>query len=231
ILSIAFEFAEYSLQHQLANFAECWWDHWILDVLVCNWLGTYLGIKACQYLEVKPYEWRGLRQTRGLRSKARRVLSQFSPHNWTSFKWEGTTLFLHYLIVVLLLAVFLAAERNPFYLKSLLWMEPDHPIVILRLAGVFLCALPAVRELYQYINNPRKTKRMGQHVWLLLATILTELLVITKWSKGQFTELLPLYVRWAWMIGGILLVLYPAIRFGVPSVRKYVRKKQKRKGK
>ncbi|KAG1798059.1 phosphatidyl serine synthase-domain-containing protein [Suillus plorans] len=232
ILSIAFEFAEYSLQHQLANFAECWWDHWILDVLVCNWLGTYLGMKTCQYLEVKPYEWRGLRQTRGLRSKARRVLSQFSPHDWTAFKWEGTASFLHYLIVVLLLAVFLAAELNPFYLKSLLWMEPDHPIVILRLAGVFLCALPAVRELYQYINNPRKAKRMGQHVWLLLATILTELLVITKWGKDRFREPLPLYVRWAWMIGGILLVLYPAIRFGVPSVRKYVGKqKQKRKGK
>lgn len=34
-------------------------------------------------------------------------------------------------------------------------MEPDHPIIILRLAFVFLCALPAVRELYQYINDPR----------------------------------------------------------------------------
>jgi len=39
--------------------------------------------------------------------------------------------------------------------QSLLWMEPDHPIIILRLAFVFLCALPAVRELYQYINDPR----------------------------------------------------------------------------
>jgi phosphatidylserine synthase 2 len=82
ILSIAFELAEYSLQHQLPNFAEvcffsyppvmtqlssgfqCWWDHvrtfhispltslsenalftsqWVLDVLICNWLGTYAG--------------------------------------------------------------------------------------------------------------------------------------------------------------------------------------------
>ncbi|KAF8840786.1 hypothetical protein BDN67DRAFT_951037 [Paxillus ammoniavirescens] len=76
-----------------------------------------IGIKTCQYLEVKPYEWRGLRQTRGLRSKARRVLSQFSPHDWTAFKWEGTTSFRHYVTVVLLLAVFLAAELNPFYLK------------------------------------------------------------------------------------------------------------------
>ena len=34
-------------------------------------------------------------------------------------------------------------------------MEPEHPFVITRVAGVFLCALPAVRELYQYIGNPR----------------------------------------------------------------------------
>jgi hypothetical protein len=106
ILSIAFELAEYSLQHQLANFAEvCFsvWSfdrlfiichisvggimyvilpiahiichnssQWILDVLICNWIGTYLGMfpqfhkyshvsithysigmKVCQYFEVK----------------------------------------------------------------------------------------------------------------------------------------------------------------------------------
>jgi phosphatidylserine synthase 2 len=27
ILSVLFEIMEYSLQHQLPNFAECWWDH------------------------------------------------------------------------------------------------------------------------------------------------------------------------------------------------------------
>lgn len=119
ILSIAFELAEYSLQHQLPNFEECWWDHWVLDVLVCNWLGTYLGMKTCQYFEVKHYEWRGIRQTRGLRSKAKRAMQQFSPHDFTDFKWASTTDFLHYITVVLLLAVFLVAELNPFYLKVL----------------------------------------------------------------------------------------------------------------
>ncbi|KAF8956530.1 phosphatidylserine synthase 2 [Flammula alnicola] len=235
---IAFELAEYSLQHQLPNFAECWWDHWILDVMVCNWLGTYLarhfnipnflGMKVCQYFEVKPYEWRGFRQTRGIRSKAKRVLSQFSPHDFTAFKWGTATDFLHFSTVVLLLAVFLAAELNPFYLKSLLWMEPDHPIIILRLAFVFLCALPAVRELYQYINDPRRAVRMGQHVWLLLATVITELLVITKWSKGQFPAPLPSKVKWGWAIGAILLVLYPTFQFGIPSARRYIQKHQKK---
>ncbi|KAJ7606564.1 phosphatidyl serine synthase-domain-containing protein [Mycena polygramma] len=228
ILSIAFELAEYSLQHQLPNFAECWWDHWILDVLLCNWIGTYLGMKTCQYFEVKPYEWRGLRATRGLRGKARRVLGQLGPHDFTKFKWGTASSFTHYFSVVLLLAVFLAAELNPFYLKSLLWMEPDHPFVIMRLAFIFLCALPAVRELFQYINDPRRAVRMGQHCWLLFATVVTEDLVIVKWSKGQFPAPLPRAVKWGWGVGLALVVGYPVVQFGIPAARRYARRQKKR---
>jgi hypothetical protein len=50
---------------------------------------------------------------------------------------------------------------------------------------------------------------MGQHVWLLLATIGTELLAIVKWSKGQFPAPFPTPVRYAWLVGAALLVLYP----------------------
>lgn len=32
ILSVMFEVMEYSLAHQLNNFAECWWDHVSLKV-------------------------------------------------------------------------------------------------------------------------------------------------------------------------------------------------------
>jgi len=46
------------------------------------------------------------------------VIKQFSPHDFTAFKWEGAKDFLHYFTTVLLLAVFLAAELNPFYLKA-----------------------------------------------------------------------------------------------------------------
>ncbi|KAH7089387.1 PSS-domain-containing protein [Auriculariales sp. MPI-PUGE-AT-0066] len=209
ILSIAFEFAEYSLQHQLPNFAE-----WILDVLICNWLGTWLGMKTCEYLEVKPFVWRG-RVAKGVRARTRRVLKQFSPHDFTAFN------------------VFLAAELNPFYLKSLLWMEPDHPYIILRLVGVFLCGLPAVRELYLYVNHPQKVVRMGQHVWLLLATICTELLVIFKWfheemDRGLYQEPFPTTVKWSFGLGLAAIVIYPAIKFGIPETRRYLRRNQRK---
>lgn len=55
----------------------------------------------------------------------------------------------------------------------------------------------------------RKTVRMGQHVWLMLATIGTELLAIIKWSKGQYPTPLPTHVWFAWLVGAAMLVLYP----------------------
>jgi hypothetical protein len=55
----------------------------------------------------------------------------------------------------------------------------------------------------------RKAVRMGQHTWLMLATIGTELLVIIKWSKGRFPTPLPTYVWFAWLVGAAMLVLYP----------------------
>ncbi|KAJ7643663.1 phosphatidyl serine synthase-domain-containing protein [Roridomyces roridus] len=254
ILSIMFELAEYSLQHQLPNFNECWWDHWVLDVLLCNWLGTYLGMKTCQYLEVKPYAWRGTlvptssssssvipdpkkpRRTARLRSKAARALRRLGPHDFTRFTWGTASSFSHYLSVVLLLAVFLAAELSPFYLKSLLWLEPAHPIVVLRLAGVFLCALPAVRELFQYVNDPRRAVRMGQHVWLLLATVITEILLIFKWSSSSegggwmsmYPEPFPRAVKWGWGVGCVGLVVYPIVKFGMPELRRWAGRRDRK---
>lgn len=272
ILSIAFEFAEYSLQHQLANFAECWWDHWILDVLLCNWFGLFVGMKTCEYLQVKHFSWRKIRpfsfaHTRrfsfrhkqsvsiedeeltpkpaeqtpappasssktkrpgAIRRNTKKVLKQFSPHDFTSFEWGGTTSFTAYFTVVLLLSVFLAAELNPFYLKFLLWMEPSHPFVIARLVGVFLCGLPAVRELYQYMNDSRRAVRMGQHTWLLLATIITELLVIVKWSKGMFPEPMPKNIKIFLSTIATLLIVYPTVKFGVPASRRYLLRGQRK---
>lgn len=36
------------LQHMLPNFNECWWDSWVLDVLVCNSLGGCLTHNALE---------------------------------------------------------------------------------------------------------------------------------------------------------------------------------------
>ena len=39
-LSISWELVELSTYYYIPNFAECWWDQWGLDVLICNGIGV-----------------------------------------------------------------------------------------------------------------------------------------------------------------------------------------------
>jgi phosphatidylserine synthase 2 len=46
VLSIGFELMELTFQHMLPNFNECWWDSWVLDVAVCNFVGEEAAMLA-----------------------------------------------------------------------------------------------------------------------------------------------------------------------------------------
>ena len=61
--SIAFELMELTFQHWLKNFNECWWDSWVLDVALCNFLGIYVGMKTVSYFEGRTYDWTGTTPT------------------------------------------------------------------------------------------------------------------------------------------------------------------------
>jgi hypothetical protein len=43
-LLLVWEVMEYSFQHLLPNFAECWWDHWILGTYHQQYASFYYGI-------------------------------------------------------------------------------------------------------------------------------------------------------------------------------------------
>ena len=224
ILSILFELMEYSLEHQLPNFAECWWDHWILDVLLTNWLGMYLGMKTCQYLEMKQYSWRGLRQIPTASGKLKRTVQQFTPHSWTKFEWGPTKSLKNFLAVVLMLALALQCELNAFYLKTLLWIPIHHPFNLSRLILYFLFSVPAVREAFQYVSDPR-CKRLGTHAWMTSACVILELLICLKFGRGEFPKPAPFHVILFWSCFVALLVGYALIRFTLPGVRAWLKNK------
>jgi len=135
VLSVTFEILEYSLEHQLPNFGECWWDHWILDAIICNGLGIWLGIKTLEFLESKTYDWRDLWSIPGSRGKVVRVLSQFTPYSWTKFDWGYTEDVNRWFAVIGICASIMIYDLNTFYLKAVLWIPPPHP------ANVYRCML------------------------------------------------------------------------------------------
>ena len=112
---------------------------------------------------------------------------------------------------------FLVCEVDAFYLKYLLWIPPPHWINIARLCYYFFAGIPAVREFYQYVADP-ECKRVGAQTWLIAASILTELLLVFKFGRGEFPNPAPknVVMFWAFLLVG--LVVYPIWRFWWPSL-------------
>ncbi|CAG8499237.1 5685_t:CDS:2 [Paraglomus brasilianum] len=219
VLSVMFEIMEYSLQHQLPNFAECWWDHWILDVILCNWLGLYLGMKTCEYFEMKHYSWRGIKEIPTIRGMVKRTVWQFTPHSWTKFEWGTTKNFKNYMAVIGLLFLYLQGELNAFYLKYLLWIPSTHPLNSYRATLLCFCCFPATREAYQYLTD-KNCKRFGPQAWLIIATIMTESVICLKFAQGEFPNPAPTSVKIFWFLFISALVGYAIWQFGLPELNK-----------
>ncbi|KAG2462026.1 PTSS2 synthase, partial [Polypterus senegalus] len=140
IISVMFEFLEYSLEHQLPNFSECWWDH------------------------------------------------------------------------------FLLAELNTFYLKFVLWMPPEHYLVLLRLVFFVNVGGVAMKEIYDFMDDPKFHKKLGQQAWLVAAITATEFLIVVKYDPHTITLPLPFYITQCWILGIILILTWTIWRFFIRDI-------------
>nr|XP_033717471.1 phosphatidylserine synthase 2 isoform X1 [Tursiops truncatus] len=237
IVSVMFEFLEYSLEHQLPNFSECWWDHWIMDVLVCNGLGIYCGMKTLEWLSLKTYKWQGLWNIPTYKGKMKRIVFQFTPYSWVRFEWKPASSLRRWLAVcgiilvvrpvascmplpspprapsTLLCPQFLLAELNTFYLKFVLWMPPEHYLVLLRLVFFVNVGGVAMREIYDFMDDPKLHKKLGQQAWLVAAITVTELLIVVKYDPHTLTLSLPFYIAQCWTLGSVLALTWTVWRF------------------
>ncbi|XP_047630783.1 phosphatidylserine synthase 2 isoform X2 [Phacochoerus africanus] len=213
IVSVMFEFLEYSLEHQLPNFSECWWDHWIMDVLVCNGLGIYCGMKTLEWLSLKTYKWQGLWNIPTYKGKMKRIAFQFTPYSWVRFEWKPASSLRRWLAVCGIILVFLLAELNTFYLKFVLWMPPEHYLVLLRLVFFVNVGGVAMREIYDFMDDPKPHKKLGQQAWLVAAITATELLIVVKYDPHTLTLSLPFYISQCWTLGSVLALTWTVWRF------------------
>ena len=62
------------------------------------------------------------------------------------------------------------------------------------------------------VRSYRKVVRMGQHAWLMCATVITELLIIFKFGRGQFDQPFPIPVKVFASTGAVLLISYPILK-------------------
>ena len=198
--SISFELMELTFQHWLKNFNECWWDSWVLDVALCNFVGISLGMMTVRFFEGRTYDWMGTKNATGLTKKMRQGLQLFTPATWDSYIWNPTSSPLRFLQCAFVVILCLVFELNAFFLKYVLWIPPPHLLNHIRLALWFGIANIATREYYVFITSKEgmHLTKMGANAWLAIAGALIEIIVVLKHGRGMFEVPWPRHVLWFW---------------------------------
>jgi len=154
---------EIALQHHLPNFVECWWDHLIVDILLCNAIGILLGMILIRWLGLKEYAWIDWDYKQGIRLPS------------------ALRLFAGIIFPALL------CDLNIFYLKYLLWVPSSHYVCLIRLAIIWLLGCGAVRERYDYYVD-YTISRLGPFNRIMSALLFLEFCLVVKFSQGEFQK-------------------------------------------
>jgi phosphatidylserine synthase 2 len=216
--SILFEFCELTFAHILPNFAECWWDQIILDILLCNGIGIWLGHVVMNYLQMKPYNWTGMKHDQDNPPEGfglLRAFRQLTPRELTPYNWEVFSSARRFFSVLSVFFLAASIELNCFFLKAVFWHPPSHPLVIGRLFMMWLFSLPGLREIYQYISDPN-CKRLGTMAWLTVAIIFVENCVWFKFSGDMMAHAkpTPAIVIYSWSAVVIVVLGGALVYFG-----------------
>lgn len=185
-ISMMWEITEVAFAHLLPNFVECWWDALILDVLVCNGLGIWCGLRICQMLEMREYKWVSIRDIQSTTGKIKRAVLQFTPESWTSVRWlDPKCSYMRVFALSQLVLFWQMSELNTFFLKHIFEMPASHPFVTARLILVGVIVAPSVRQYYSYITDTT-CKRVGTQCWVYGCLMVTESLLCIKHGQELF---------------------------------------------
>ncbi|XP_017844012.2 phosphatidylserine synthase 1 isoform X2 [Drosophila busckii] len=185
-ISVMWEITEITFAHLLPNFIECWWDALILDVIICNGLGIWVGLKICQILEMREYKWASIKDISTTTGKIKRAMLQFTPESWSAIRWlDPKSTAMRFAAVIQLVIFWQVTELNTFFLKHIFEMPPDHFIVIGRLVFIGLFVAPSVRQYYVYVTDTR-CKRVGTQCWVYGAIMVSEAILCIKNGKELF---------------------------------------------
>ena len=125
-------------------------------------------------------------------------LDKLRPTVFEQYEWAGLANLQRLYGVTAFVIFVLLIDCNNFFLKFVLWVPPDHDLLIVRVSMWGLCSLATAKEWFEYISN-EYCHRLGPFAWLTMYTCGVETLTVIKCSQGQFTEPFPWYVKIMWV--------------------------------
>uniref|UniRef100_A0A672PA00 Phosphatidylserine synthase n=1 Tax=Sinocyclocheilus grahami TaxID=75366 RepID=A0A672PA00_SINGR len=144
--TLSFFLIQLFFMHLLPNFAECWWDQVILDILLCNGGGIWLGMTMCHFLEMRTYHWASIKDIHTTTGKLKRAVLQFTPASWTYVRWfDPKSSFQRVAGIYLFMIIWQLTELNTFFLKHIFVFQASHPLSWCRILFIGIITAPAVR--------------------------------------------------------------------------------------
>ncbi|XP_078481243.1 phosphatidylserine synthase 1-like [Ciona intestinalis] len=187
-LSILWEMTELFFMHLLPNFQECWWDQVILDVIICNGMGIWVGMKVCGFLEMREYRWESIKDIHTTSGKLQRAAMQFMPAQLSPVRWlDPNSSIMRVVGVYILLTTFMLSELNTFFLKHFLRYPSSHLFCWGRILLIGIISAPSLRQYYVYLTDTR-CKRVGTQTWVYVAIVCVESIVSLKFGAEEFTR-------------------------------------------
>lgn len=117
-VSITFELLEWALTDIVPTFKECWWDSWLLDVLVCN----LIGIECALFI-----------------TRCSSLTTLYCP--------QKTRVYSPALCTFVICAM-LITDLNAFLLKHVLYIHSASQLNLYRLGFYILLSIPALSQLH-----------------------------------------------------------------------------------
>ncbi|KAJ8907425.1 hypothetical protein NDN08_007536 [Rhodosorus marinus] len=201
IQSITFELIEESVKSVLPNFNECWWDRWVLDVLLCNFVGMEIGLFLINRF-AEPFNWFTLTHERAR-----------PPHEESRVP-SFLTSREHFLTVCFVVGIGPLVDLINFLLKAALFIPAESPLVLCNLLLVGLPCLVGVPEIYATLSVSGHF-RIGSQGAVLLYSVLMELALSWKLSSDTFPanglKSIPVVARALWTLALLLLLGFTAM--------------------
>lgn len=196
-ISVTWEITEMAFSHLLPNFIECWWDAYVLDVLICNGLGIYCGMLICRKLEMRAYNWERFKDIQSTTGKIQRAVLQFTPVNWSRTCWiEPKCSYIRIIAVTLFVIFWQITELNTFFLKHIFEVPTAHQLCVFRLILISFIVAPSIRQYYTRVTDPR-VKTLGSQCKVFGVIMLTELIICIKFGMDLFAQTqIPQILMW-----------------------------------
>jgi hypothetical protein len=120
--------------------------------------------------------------------------------------------------IFLIMAVFwLLQELNVFYLKTVLWIPPNHSLNFCREMLYAFTGACAMSEMYHFLNNKDVTvSKIGRYSWLVFAALIVETLIVVKFGWDIVTIPIPTVAIVGWALFFIGLGMWIFWKFTYP---------------